>query len=449
VSALLKNNAGAKSVALITFGCAKNLVDSEVMAGYLEKSGYVSVSDPAGALIIILNTCGFIGPARAEAETAIREAARLKKKNPSTKIIVTGCYAERSLAELRERFPDVDGWIGVKDFDRIVDVIEGRSFTGSEKTFLYDHRTPRILSTPASWAYVKISEGCSHECAFCSIPLIKGPFRSRPPASIIREVELLASRGVREINLVSQDTTFYGRDRKGRVNLSSLLKKLAAIRGIAWIRILYGYPEEITDELLETMLEPKICAYLDIPFQHSDARITRKMKRGMEGRRALDLLRKIRLEIPGISVRTSLMVGFPGEGREEFENLKSFVREARFDHLGVFTYSRETGTPAHGLGDSVGEQAKQRRRDEILEIQAAISSEKLRARVGQKLEALVEGTWTKDRRFLICRGRFQAPEVDGVIFLRSARPPVALPGPLPCVEITGSEVYDLRGKFVR
>ena len=436
-----------KSVALITFGCAKNLVDSEVMAGHLENAGYVSEADLSRAGTIILNTCGFISPARAEAEAAIRDSVRLKKKDPSKKIIVTGCYPERSLDELRRRFPAVDGWLGVKDFDRIVDVIEGRSFAPSEKTFLYDHRTPRLLSTPPSWAYVKISEGCSHECAFCSIPLIKGPFRSRHPSSIVKEVEHLAALGVKEINLVSQDTTFYGKDLGQGTGLSSLLKKLVKINGVAWVRVLYGYPEEITEELLETMCEPKICAYLDIPFQHSDLKMTRRMKRGMDGRRALKLLAEIRRKLPEVSVRTSLMVGFPGESREEFENLKTFVREARFDHLGVFTYSRESGTAAHGLGDPIGEKIKLRRKDKILEIQAEISSAKLRARVGQTLEVLVEGRWIEDTCLLIGRGRFQAPEVDGVIFIPSARDETASPGPLRAVEITGSEVYDLRGKF--
>ena len=436
-----------KKVSLITFGCAKNLVDSEVMAGYLGQAGFELVEDPKNADIIILNTCGFIQPSKDEAEDAIQDALSLKKKSGSQRIVVAGCYSERYEPILRERYPDIDAWLGVKDFDKIVKVVEGEGFSASDRTYLYSHKTPRAISTPASWAYLKISEGCSHQCAFCSIPLIKGAYRSRPTSSIVKEARHLVSGGVREINLISQDTTYFGRDKGRPEGLARLLEELVKIRELEWIRILYGYPEEITEALVEVMQEPKICSYLDIPFQHSDPVLIQKMKRAMNGRRALELLEKIRKKLSPVAIRTSIIVGFPGEGRREFEDLRAFVKEAEFDHLGVFTYSKEDGTDAYALGDPVEESIKQRRRDQIMEIQAGISSKKLKAYVGRTVDILMEGIWKDDPRFLIGRGRFQAPEVDGVIFARPVEQGNPALGPIQKVEITDSEVYDLHGKL--
>jgi ribosomal protein S12 methylthiotransferase len=437
-----------KTVALITFGCAKNLVDSEVMHGYLARAGYQFVSDLTGADIIILNTCGFIEPAKDEAEEAIQEAAASKAGNIRKKIIVTGCYSERYKEALREKHPEVDAWIGVKDFDKIVQVVKDKDFTGSGKTFLYSHTSPRSISTPAGWAYIKISEGCSHQCAFCAIPLIKGTYRSRNIRSIVREAETLAARGVKEINLISQDTTGFGRDHGNKGGLSQLLQKLIGVRGIEWIRLLYGYPEEITDALLEVMQDPKICPYLDIPFQHSDPVLVQSMKRAMAGPRALKLLKKIRAKIPGLSIRTSLIVGFPGEQRKEFEGLIRFVKEARFDHLGVFTYSREEGTEAYSLGDPVPETVKQKRKDRILAVQADISSENLKKYVAQTIDVLFEGDRPQDSLLLIGRSRFQAPEVDGCVFVERPKNSDLLGPPLGKVEIIASDVYDLHGRLV-
>ena len=436
-----------KKVSLITFGCAKNLVDSEVMAGYLGQAAFEFVEDPKNAYIIILNTCGFIQPSKDEAEDAIQDALSLKKKSGSHRIVVAGCYSERYEPILRERYPDIDAWLGVKDFDKIVKVVEGKGFSASDRTYLYSHKTPRAISTPASWAYLKISEGCSHQCAFCSIPLIKGAYRSRPTSSIVEEARRLVSGGVREINLISQDTTYFGRDKARPEGLARLLEELVKIRELEWIRILYGYPEEITEALVEVMQEPKICPYLDIPFQHSDPVLIQKMKRAMNGRRALKLLEKIRKKLSPVAIRTSIIVGFPGERRREFEDLRAFVKEAEFDHLGVFTYSKEDGTDAYALGDPVAESIKQRRRDQIMEIQAGISSKKLKAYVGRTVDILIEGIWKDDPRFLIGRGRFQAPEVDGVIFARPVEQGNPALGPIQKVEITDSEVYDLHGKL--
>ncbi len=437
------------TITLVTFGCAKNLVDSEVMHGYLDKAGYRFVSDPAAADIIILNTCGFIQPAKDEAEEAIRDALAEKIKDPHKKIIITGCFAERYEAALRKKYPDVDSWVGVRDFDKIVRVVRGRGFAGSSQTFLYSHASPRSLSTPSSWAYVKISEGCSHQCSFCAIPLIKGTYRSRDITSIIREAETLAADGIKEIVLISQDTTYFGRDRGKKNGLAQLLRELTKIRGIEWIRLLYGYPEEITDALLEVMQDPKLCPYLDIPFQHSDPVLVQRMKRAMDGPRALKLLQKIRAKIPGISIRTSLIVGFPGEHQKEFEGLVCFIKEARFDHLGVFTYSREEGTEAFPLGDPVSENVKQKRRRAILEVQAGISSEHLQKFIGQTIDVLMEGVWQQDSHFLQGRSRFQAPEVDGCVFVERPKRPHRLAAPLQKVEIIASDVYDLHGRIAR
>jgi ribosomal protein S12 methylthiotransferase len=433
-------------LALVTFGCAKNLVDSEVMAGYLGQAGYAFVDRPEAADIILLNTCGFIRASKDEADEAILNALALKNSRPSRRVIVAGCYTERHRPALEARYPGVDAWIGVQDLDRIVDIVEGREFRASGRTFLYDHKSPRAVSTPASWAYLKISEGCSHRCAFCAIPLIKGPYRSRPAASIIREAEALAGRGVLEIDLVSQDTTYYGKDRSRTAGLAGLLRKIVGVPGLAWARILYGYPDEITDALLDVMRDPKIAPYLDIPFQHSDPALVRRMSRAMPGRRALKLLDKIRKALPAAAVRTSLIVGFPGEGRREFAGLREFVQEAGFDHLGVFTYSREEGTPAFGLGDPVPEAEKRRRRDEILEMQAAISADKLRTWKGRTIDVLVEGPWKDDPRVLIGRSSRQAPEVDGVVFIEGAAARHDAGSALWKVEITSTGVYDLRGK---
>ncbi|MDD8025861.1 MAG: 30S ribosomal protein S12 methylthiotransferase RimO [Acidobacteriota bacterium] len=435
------------AVALITFGCAKNLVDSEVMLGLLARSGYRFVSDPERADIVILNTCGFIRPSRDEADSAIAEALARKRRRGGT-VVVAGCYVQRSRDALRLRYPDVDAWVGVCDFDKIVAAVRTERFRPGSRAFLCGHDSPRVLSTPRGWAYLKVSEGCSHECAFCAIPAIKGPYRSRSVSSIVREAESLAARGVREIVLISQDTTFFGRDRGRTDGLAALLGRLVRIEELAWIRFLYGYPGEISDGLLEAMAHPKVCRYLDIPFQHADPGIVRRMRRTFSAERALRLIEKIRRRLPGVSLRTSVIVGFPGEGGREFERLAAFVRQARFDHLGVFTYSREEGTPAYGLGDRVPQATKERRRERILQIQAGLSTASAARFVGRTVETIIEGPWEASRRLLVGRTRGQAPEVDGVVLID--RPPAwtDLGEPMTEVEITHSDVYDLHGRII-
>ncbi len=436
-----------KKVALISFGCAKNLVDSEVMLGYLEKEGYTFVTTPGEADIVIFNTCGFIEPAKKEARGALKEAVAFKKKGKKT--VAVGCYVERYKERLMKKYPEIDVWLGVNDFDKIVQAIEGKPFKKSQHCFLYDHASPRYIQTPPSWAYVKISEGCSHECSFCAIPFIKGPYRSRSVSSILKEVEKLSSRGVKEINLISQDTTYFGRDQGLEDGLSLLLKELLKIQEIEWIRILYGYPEEISDSLLGVMQEERICSYLDIPFQHSNSRIIKKMKRGMDGKRALKFIQKLREKLPDIALRTSLVVGFPGEGMKEFEDLKKFVQEARFDHLGVFAYSKEEGTDCFNLGDSVKESMKKKRRDEIMAIQSEVSFENNKKYLNQSLDVLIEGIPKENPDILIGRGRFQAPEVDGMILIDAPRKWEKMVNTIQKVEITGGDVYDLYGKLAK
>ncbi len=437
-----------KTASLISYGCAKNLIDSEVMLGYLNEAGYVFVSDPEEADTIIINTCGFIKPAKEEALEALQNAVSLKKKDKRKKIVAAGCFIERYKDSLEKKFPQIDIWLGVNDFDKIVQAVEGKSYKKSKQCFLYSHTSPRRLSTPPGWAYLKISEGCSHECSFCSIPLIKGPYRSRPASSIVKEAQYLASRKVREINLVSQDTTYYGKDRGLKDGLPLLLGKLVKIKGIEWIRILYGYPEEISDSLIEVMKEGKICPYLDIPFQHSHPAIIKEMKRGMDGQRALKLIQKLRNRVPDIVIRTSLVVGFPGEGKKEFEDLKKFVQEAKFDHLGVFVYSLEEGTSSFPSGDPLEEKEKISRKNKVMDIQAGISYQNNLKYLNKQMDVLIEGTLKEDPKVLVGRTRFQAPEVDGVVFIPYAEKLSNVVNTIQKVEINDCDAYDLYGRIV-
>jgi len=437
-----------KGVALISLGCAKNLVDSEVMLGHLLQSGrYTLETEPARADIIIVNTCGFIQPAREEAEEHFRDVLRIKQQRPHVAVVASGCYVQKDLTELRQKFPRIDLWTGVNDFHHIVQLIEGKPYDPQEGCFLYDHASPRKISTPPAWAYVKISEGCSHSCAFCTIPRIKGPYRSRSVESVVNEARELADRGVKEVNLISQDSTNYGRDLGLKDGLAQLLEHLEKIPTLSWLRVLYSYPEEISDRLLDTMRAEKICSYIDSPFQHADPRIVRTMRRGMDGTRALRLVEKIRDRLPDAALRTSLIVGFPGEGPSEFRRLKEFVREAQFDHLGVFTYSHESDSPCGSLEDTVPARDKERRRQEIMEIQACISAKRIKRYVGTRIPVLLEGRLQGEQNVLLGRTRYQAPEVDGVVLIPGT--PIEVPsGTVRTVEIQRSDVYDLYGKLI-
>ncbi len=439
-----------KETALISLGCAKNLVDSEVMLGHLDKEGFKIITDIDKADTVIINTCGFIKEARDESESAIKKAIHAKHRSKKKKkVIVAGCYVERCLSELKEKFPEVDQWTGVKNFNHIVSIIKGVPFPQSGKCFLYDHNSPRYLSTPPSWGYVKISEGCSHKCSFCAIPFIKGTYQSRSLSSIVEEASLLAEKGVREINIISQDSTFYGKDKGMKDGLSVLLKKLINVKKIKWIRVLYAYPEEITDSLLEVLNEPKICSYIDCPFQHSNRRILDRMKRRMDGAKALTLLSKMREKVPDIALRTTLIVGFPGEGEKQFEELKNFVHAAKFDHMGVFTYSREINTECYRLGDPISPETKRDRQRELIELQSSISADNNRQYLGHVMEMVVEGRLEEDPTLLVGRTQYQAPEVDGMFYVDTKEDRRDYSGKIKKVKVTGCDNYDLYGELTQ
>jgi ribosomal protein S12 methylthiotransferase len=437
----------AKKAALISLGCAKNLVDSEVMLGGLKAAGYGFAATPEEADIVIVNTCGFIAPARAEAEETLASLSALKKGRPRLAVVAAGCYVERDRAALEARFPAVDAWTGVRSFDQIAALVEGRPLRRSPRTYLYSDASPRLVTTPGAWAYVKISEGCGHRCAFCAIPLIKGPYRSRSIASVVREARALAAQGVKEIDLISHDSTWFGRDRHMRNGLARLLDRLGGLDGLEWLRVLYGYPEEITADLLEAMAAPKVCRYFDIPFQHADPGILKAMGRGLDANRALRLIERLRSRLSGAVVRTSLIVGFPGEGKREFSALKRFVRKARFDHLGVFAYSPEQGTAACALPDTVSPEEKEDRRREIMALQAGISLAHNRRRVGRAIEVLVEGPDPESPGRWIGHARFQAPEVDGVTRFSLPSGMAEPPSPIVRVAVASAGEYDLCGEL--
>ena len=434
-------------ITLVSLGCAKNLVDSEVMLGYLEHAGYSLITQIEEADIIIVNTCGFIQPARLEAEEHIAKALQVKHKKPSTQIVVAGCYTQTSEQKLRQRFTGIDFWTGVNDYHHIVEILERRPYTSQDKCFLYEHDSPRRISTPSAWAYLKISEGCSHRCSFCTIPHIKGPYRSRSLESVVQEFQSLLDQGANEINLISQDTTFYARDLGKKEGLAELLGVLSVLPGKFWIRLLYAYPDEISDHLLDIMQEDKICAYLDAPFQHSHPRIIKEMNRGMVGEQALNFMDKVRAKIPDMVFRTSLIVGFPGEGQKEFEHLREFVQAARFEHLGIFSYSPENNTQSFTLKDQVPEEEKEHRRRQLMEMQARISMELNQKWIGDQVEVLLEGRLHENPEFIVGRTRYQAPEVDGIVLVKSEGSSSSS-GIFQNVEIHGSDVYDLYGTMI-
>jgi len=405
------------NILMISLGCAKNLVDSEVMLGVFQSKGFKIVNEMKSADLVVINTCGFIKEAREESFKVIEDTIKEKGER---KIVVVGCLTELMKEKIKDRFPEIDYIAGVNDVERIVDILKGEK-PFSDLPYIYSHKSPRVISTPRSWAYIKISEGCSHQCTFCSIPIIKGPMRSRTIESIFEEAEKLSENGVREINLISQDSTSFGKDRNIKNGLVELIKKLTEIKNIRWIRVLYAYPEEVTDEFIEILKEEKVVPYLDIPFQHSHPEILRKMGRSMDGKRALKFIEKIRNKIPDITLRTSLIVGFPGEGEKEFNDLMRFVELARFDRLGVFTYSYEEGVKASVYGDPIPSHLKEKRKESILLLQQEINLEKNSKLIGKEIEIIVEGTSSENPRYLIGRTKSQAPEVDGFVIARKGK----------------------------
>ncbi|HSB20218.1 MAG TPA: 30S ribosomal protein S12 methylthiotransferase RimO [Anaeromyxobacteraceae bacterium] len=432
-----------------TLGCPKNRVDSEVMLGALQGAGFQLVPEPERAEVIVVNTCGFIESAKEESVEAIVELAEHRRQGSCRKLVVAGCLTQRYHAELARELPEVDHFVGTgayQEIARIVSDAQAKRIVVPDPDFVHDASTPRVSSMPAHTAYLKIAEGCDNACAFCIIPRLRGPQRSRPVADLVAEAEALASRGAVELSLVAQDLTAYGQDLPGRVRLQDLLPELCRVDGIRWIRLHYAYPRDFPDALIEVMArEEKIAKYLDMPLQHSSDRLLRAMRRGRPSRYLRDLLARIRDGVPGIALRTALIVGLPGETEEDFEDLLAFVREQRFERLGVFEYSREEGTPAAEMDRQVPARVKRERREAVMALQNGIAREQQRVLVGRRLEVLVEGRAEETEDLLAGRHAQQAPEIDGITYLNEG---VAYPGEIVTVEITDAHDYDLVGRVV-
>ena len=442
----------SRKVHLSSLGCPKNQVDAEVMLGKLVAEGYEVTLDPAEADVLVVNTCSFIQPAKEESIDAILEMARLKGSSDGKKLLVTGCLAERYGNELAAEMPEVDAFVGTGDFLRLPDVLEelGRprgagpiAYVGAQH-ILPDARVPRILTEPSYSAYVKVSEGCNHRCAFCIIPKIRGRHESRPVDDVVAEIGGLAAQGVREVNLIAQDLTAYGRDLGERTTLAALLRRVAAVDGIDWIRLLYCYPNYVSGELLETMAEePKVCSYIDMPLQHASDRMLRAMRRERSGDALRRLIERVRRCIPDVTLRTSFIVGFPGEKESDFDDLRRFVREIEFDRVGVFRYSREENTEAGDMGAQVDEGVKQDRWHRLMRLQREISRRKNQRWVGRVVPLLGCGENDEGRPY--GRTAAQAPEIDGVVHFHGA--PLEL-GELAPVRIVSADAYDLLAQRV-
>jgi ribosomal protein S12 methylthiotransferase len=457
----------------ISLGCPKNLVDGEVMLGLARDAGHDITPDAASADVIVVNTCAFIDKAKEESIDAVLEMAQLKRDGSCRKLIVTGCLAERYREELKREIPEIDVCLGTGEVPGIVDAIEGRpsdavhtlrlfksaasSQTGqipetraARPTYLYDASTPRLLTTPRHYAYVKVAEGCDYSCAFCIIPTLRGGYRSREADSIVREAEQLVAAGARELLLISQDTTFFGVDRHERGALGRLLRRLNRIDGLEWIRLLYLYPTTISDEVLDVMAGcDKVCKYVDLPLQHASDDVLRRMRRPGQRDTYDKLLARIRRRVPGVTLRTTFIVGFPGETERDFEELRGFVKDTEFDHVGVFTYSHEEGTRAWVLSDDVPAQTKNARRNEIMRVQKQIVRRRQRARIGDTVRVMVDGP--SPQSSLVIQGRLegQAPDIDPVVYLDECDAAVTSPGRLVTARVTGARDYDLIATVVQ
>lgn len=435
-------------ILFISLGCDKNLADSEEMLGLLTARDHEIVDDETQADAIVINTCCFIKDAKEESVETILEMAEYKKTGSSHALVVTGCMAQRYQKEIIEEVPEVDAVLGTTSYGDIVKALEeavaGNHFEEfRDIDYLPDTGSKRVLTTGGHFGYLKIAEGCDKHCTYCIIPKLRGKFRSVPMERLIAQAEDMAEQGVKELILVAQETTVYGKDLYGKKSLHILLKKLCEIKGIRWIRVLYCYPEEIYDELIETIRdEKKICHYLDIPIQHASDRILKRMGRRTSKQELIDIVGKLRKEIPDIVLRTTLITGFPGETEEDHEELKEFVDEMEFDRLGVFTYSPEENTPAAEMADQVPEEVKEERRDELMELQQEISYDKGQDRIGQELLVMIEGK-VADESAYIGRTYGDAPKVDGYIFVQTGE--LLMTGDFAKVRVTGALEYDLIG----
>lgn len=449
--AVLKDTMKYK-VSLVSLGCPKNLVDAEVMLGHLPPERFEITLQEAEAEVIIVNTCSFIKEAKEESVETILDVADYKKTGRCRLLVVSGCLPQRYRDELAAELPEVDLFMGTADAPRIIELLE-RGLQGETQIdavglpeYLYDHTTPRIKSSPHYSAYVKIAEGCANHCSYCIIPQLRGMLRSRSVASVVQEVENLVVQGVREINLIAQDITAFGADREDGARIEDLLRQLVRIEGVAWIRLLYAYPDGISDELIELMAsEEKICNYLDVPLQHIDDQLLALMNRRVDEAAIRGLLQRIRARIPDMTLRTSFIVGFPGETAAQFDKLLDFVREGHFERVGVFRYSREEGTPAAMLDHQVPERTKKSRYDKLMKAQAKVSFRKNRALVGRREAVLVEGYSEETELLLQGRSIRQAPDVDGLVYITAGQAEV---GEIVQLQITDSSEYDLIGEIV-
>jgi ribosomal protein S12 methylthiotransferase len=439
---------------IVSLGCARNLVDSEVMAGLLQKSDYEIVAEPADADVVMVNTCGFIGAAKEESIDTIVEIGRLKESGKLKKLVVAGCLSQRYPTELAEELSEVDLFIGTGEVPRIAEILREHETTRQRQyvglpSYIYDHATPRVRSTPSHTAFLKVSEGCDHKCAFCIIPQLRGPHRSRSIESVVAETHQLAQAGVKEINLIAQDLTAYGRDRKDGTTLYRLLREMSQVDDLRWIRLLYSYPNFLDRELLDLIASSgKICKYIDIPFQHINQRLLQRMRRGKSGSAVRETVEKLRQAIPGLTLRTSIIVGFPGETAEEFVELLDYVETAEFDRLGVFKYSEEDGTRAASLDGKVSEEEKESRWQEVMDVQAEVSRKKNQALIGTMQKVMIDGAESETGQYT-GRTEAHAPEVDGVVYIDEdnfdggVRPNS---GDMLIVKITGASDYDLIGE---
>ena len=435
-------------ILFISLGCDKNLVDSEVMLGLLASRGYEMIDDEQEADIIVVNTCCFIHDAKQESVDNILEMAEYKKTGKLKALIVTGCLAERYRQEIIDEIPEVDAVLGTTAYDKILDAVdealEGKHFLEMEDLqALPVVDTKRQITTGGHFAYMKIAEGCDKHCTYCIIPKIRGTYRSVPMEQLIKEAEELAAQGVKELILVAQETTLYGKDLYGEKSLHKLLKELCKVSGIQWIRILYCYPEEITDELIQVIKEePKICHYLDLPIQHANDEILKRMGRRTSKQELIDIVTKLRKEIPDICLRTTLITGFPGETEEQHQELVEFVDEMEFDRLGVFTYSPEEDTPAATMPDQIDEEVKLERQAELMELQQEIAFDTAENMIGREMLVMIEGK-IADEPAYVGRTYRDAPKVDGLIFVETGE--LLMSGDFAKVTVTGSEEYYLIG----
>mgnify|MGYP000384120595 FL=1 len=447
-------------VGFVSLGCSKNLIDTEIAIGILKEHGMEIVNNPEDAEMIIVNTCGFIDPAKEEAINTILEMAEYKKKKCKY-LIAMGCLVQRYTDDLKKALPEVDLWIRLDKYDKfytaieelINNKVEDNKKYGEIKTYpkeplplaSKEEFLGREISTGENFAYIKIGEGCSNRCTYCAIPFIRGPFVSRPEEDIIEEANLLAKKGIKELIVIAQDTTKYGLDLYNEPRLAKLLRKLCKIDGIEWIRFLYSYPEGIDDELIKVVKEEsKICKYFDIPIQHISNSVLKRMNRKTSKQNIEDVITKIRTNISNVQIRTTVMVGFPGETQADFEELYEFVKKTKFDNLGAFTYSKEEGTPAARLKDQVHPMTKKARYNKIMEIQQKVSEENLNKYIGKQLEVLVEGK-TIDGKYYVCRSYMDVPDIDGLIYLNNSKE-LKIGDFVKCTIKSSINEYDLLGE---